>query len=1171
MTHPTPLHAGDTLLKFSSTPVEGRFITLDGEEFYAIKSVQQMEPFFMSIVSASDHWMFISSNGALTAGRKNPELALFPYYTVDKIHDSAEMTGAKTIICPQRGKKAYLWEPFSDRLSGLYRVDRNLYKNIVGNRLIFEELNPDLQLSFAYEWTTSEKFGFIRKAALRNLSQQPIVVKLLDGIQNVLPHGVDRMMQADKSCLVDAYKKSELVQETGLGIYRLNSIPVDRAEPSESLKANTVWSHGRDIRRRLVSSGQLAAFRKGFPVTEETDIRGKRGAYFVNIETTLQPEGEHAWYIVGEVNQTASRVAALNKTLLSEPRGFEAARRPTQITRHSTAEDDGIAARIDADIGEGTRNLRKIVASADGLQLTNDRLSTARHFANVLFNVMRGGIFDNGYAVSRQDLDNFVRKANRPLHTRQRAWLSGLPDPVSYSQLVERAEATGDRALLRACLEYMPLTFGRRHGDPSRPWNLFAIETRDENGAKILNYQGNWRDIFQNWEALALSFPGYIEGMISKFVNASTADGYNPYRVTRDGFDWEIHNPSDPWSFIGYWGDHQTIYLLRLLEISERYHPGRLQDLLTTPIFSYANVPYRLKDYRSVLQDPYHSIDYDERLEKLIQGRIHEKGTDGKVIWAPNGEVYLVNLAEKLLVSMLAKLSNFVPEGGIWMNTQRPEWNDANNALAGYGLSMVTLCYLRRYVEFCRRLFSDSDLDELSFSFEVAAVLGRMKATLSSHRGSLAKGFDSKSRKRVLDELGEAGTAYRNRIYHDGFSGEQTRVKGADLVDFFSLCLKFMDESIGVNRRPDGLYHSYNLLTMEGQDGLEVLHFCEMLEGQVAVLSSGCLSAAQSIDILQALRKSPMFREDQYSYILYPDRSVPSFTEKNNIPPEAVKKSELLKQLLSDGNTAIVERDINGVAHFNGAFRNKNVLLQALERLDPARYGELVANDKAFVLDLYEGLFEHRFFTGRSGSFFSYEGLGSIYWHMVSKLMLAVEEVLGDAVASGEAAPVIDRLREIYFDVRRGLGANKSPSEYGAFPTDPYSHTPGHSGAQQPGMTGQVKEDIIARWRELGLVVAGGQVQFEGSLVRNAEMLQEASSLSYIDVAGAERTLPVPAGALAYTYCQVPVVLRRSGLRRLRITGASGTTEVPGLVMSSEDSRAVFERTGEILKVEVDI
>ena len=68
-----------------------------------------------------------------------------------------------------------------------------------------------------------------------------------------------------------------------------------------------------------------------------------------------------------------------------------------------------------------------------------------------------------------------------------------------------------------------------------------------------------------------------------------------------------------------------------------------------------------------------------------------------------------VNLAEKLLVPLLAKLGNFVPGGGIWMNTQRPEWNDANNALVGYGVSMVTLYYARRYAAFCLDLFSDVD------------------------------------------------------------------------------------------------------------------------------------------------------------------------------------------------------------------------------------------------------------------------------------------------------------------------------------------------------------------------------------------------------------------------------------------------------------------------------
>ena len=64
---------------------------------------------------------------------------------------------------------------------------------------------------------------------------------------------------------------------------------------------------------------------------------------------------------------------------------------------------------------------------------------------------------------------------------------------------------------------------------------------------------------------------------------------------------------------------------------------------------------------------------------------------------------------------MLVKFSNFVPEAGIWMNTQRPEWNDANNALVGNGSSMVTLYYLRRYITFMQKLFQEIGRDQFLF------------------------------------------------------------------------------------------------------------------------------------------------------------------------------------------------------------------------------------------------------------------------------------------------------------------------------------------------------------------------------------------------------------------------------------------------------------------------
>ncbi|MBQ0767928.1 MAG: DUF21 domain-containing protein, partial [Bizionia sp.] len=65
----------------------------------------------------------------------------------------------------------------------------------------------------------------------------------------------------------------------------------------------------------------------------------------------------------------------------------------------------------------------------------------------------------------------------------------------------------------------------------------------------------------------------------------------------------------------------------------------------------------------------------------------------------------LLERPKKLLATILAKVSNFIPEAGIWMNTQRPEWNDANNALVGNGVSMATLSYLRRFLNFFNKIY----------------------------------------------------------------------------------------------------------------------------------------------------------------------------------------------------------------------------------------------------------------------------------------------------------------------------------------------------------------------------------------------------------------------------------------------------------------------------------
>ena len=94
----TKIHIGTTPRNNTSPKANGEFVTRDEMEFYKISNHNQMRAFFISLISHSDHWLFISSLGGLTAGRKNPDNALFPYSTDDKIHDDYEKTGSKTCL-----------------------------------------------------------------------------------------------------------------------------------------------------------------------------------------------------------------------------------------------------------------------------------------------------------------------------------------------------------------------------------------------------------------------------------------------------------------------------------------------------------------------------------------------------------------------------------------------------------------------------------------------------------------------------------------------------------------------------------------------------------------------------------------------------------------------------------------------------------------------------------------------------------------------------------------------------------------------------------------------------------------------------------------------------------------------------------------------------------------
>ena len=87
----------------------------------------------------------------------------------------------------------------------------------------------------------------------------------------------------------------------------------------------------------------------------------------------------------------------------------------------------------------------------------------------------------------------------------------------------------------------------------------------------------------------------------------------------------------------------------------------------------------------------------------------------------------------------------------------------------------------------------------------------------------------------------------------------------------------------------------------------------------------------------------------------------------------------------------------------------------------------LVVEYRADALEIYEEVFQHRLYTGRSSSMHAFEGIGSVYWHMVAKLLVALQRTMqrfsGDSRSSTEMAALVN----LYRVIRSGMGPKSRP------------------------------------------------------------------------------------------------------------------------------------------------
>jgi len=106
----------------------------------------------------------------------------------------------------------------------------------------------------------------------------------------------------------------------------------------------------------------------------------------------------------------------------------------------------------------------------------------------------------------------------------------------------------------------------------------------------------------------------------------------------------------------------------------------------------------------------------------------------------------------------------------------------------------------------------------------------------------------------------------------------------------------------------------------------------------------------------------------------------------------------------------------------------------------------------------------------------------------------------------------------------------------------------------------------------LGLIIRDGKLTFDSFLLDPVELLTEPAVFSWLSVTGSEEQLELGAATLAYTVCQVPVVIRVSPAVGIDVHLADGSMQhLPELTVDAANSRHVFQRDGHVHHLVVSI
>ncbi len=207
---------------------------LDKNGQYVIEDYQNIRPFASFLPGIAGRmgvplWVFYVNRGQAIAsfGVENKDKPILEYQPANRAYQLTSYLGFRTFIRMKHGKRCVFYEPFKPGFSS--------QKMTIGaNDLKLQEINQvnGLQTEVIYFLIPGENLaGLARMVTVRNLSDRPISLEMLDGLPAIIPYGVNDRLLKDIGRTVEAWMEVYNL-ENDVPFYHLRASVADTAEVS---------------------------------------------------------------------------------------------------------------------------------------------------------------------------------------------------------------------------------------------------------------------------------------------------------------------------------------------------------------------------------------------------------------------------------------------------------------------------------------------------------------------------------------------------------------------------------------------------------------------------------------------------------------------------------------------------------------------------------------------------------------------------------------------------------------------------------------------------------------------------------------------------------------------------------------------------------------------------